>query len=240
VKTFAPLVVLALAALAAADCPAGPAPGDGGTDLYFLVFLRPDPGRKRIEQAERERIQGAHMANIRRMAQDGILVAAGPMEDQPTTISGIFVLKAPSLGEARRIAAQDPTVTERRNTVDVHPWLGPKGIGAAYFQWKRDHPEAKDAMEAHVLCVLRHGSAWAVEPRSDADHEAFVDSLRRSGALAAAGGIGGDPDLYAICVFKTSLDGEARRAIEQDPAVRSGRLTAELHRWWVADRVLPW
>ncbi|HMD62027.1 MAG TPA: YciI family protein [Opitutaceae bacterium] len=239
-RSLAPLATMALAALAAADCRAEQALADGGTDLYFLVFLRPDPGRKHIEPAEGERIQAAHMANIKKMADEGILVAAGPMEDRPTTISGIFVFKAPSLAEARSIAGKDPTVTEKRNTVDVHPWLGPKGIGAAYSQWKKEHPGAEDAMAAHVLCILRRGPAWTGGPRAGDEHAAFVDSLRRSGLLAAAGVIDGDPDLCAICVFKTDLVDEAKRAIEKDPAVGAGRMAAEFHRWWTADRVLPW
>ncbi len=240
VKAFAAFAVMALAACPAADCRAGTASSDGDTDLYYLVFLRPDPARKPLAQGEGQRIMDAHMANIHKMAQDGILVAAGPMEDHPTTISGIFVFKVQSLAEAQRIAALDPTVQERRNTADVHPWLGPKGIGVAYFQWKKEHPEAADAMAAHVLCILRHGPAWSSDARSDGEHAAFVGTLRSDGVLASAGRIDGDPDLYSVCVFKTSFVDEATRAMGQDPAVKSGRLAVEFHRWWTADRVLPW
>ena len=60
------------------------------------------------------------------------------------------------------------------------------------------------------------------------------------GIVASAGGFEGDPELYSACVFKTSFADETRRAMEQDPAVRSGRLAVEFHRWWTADRVLPW
>jgi hypothetical protein len=38
-----------------------------------VVFLRPDPARKPLALEERQRIQDAHMANIRRMADDGVL-----------------------------------------------------------------------------------------------------------------------------------------------------------------------
>src|SRR5260221_14412364 len=89
------------------------------TDLYHLVFLRPAPDRKPISKEEGERIQAAHMANIRSMAARGVLVAAGPFGDTPATISGVFVFKTGSLDEARRLAAEDPTVAEHRNTADV-------------------------------------------------------------------------------------------------------------------------
>src|ERR1700680_4723751 len=103
-------------------------------DLYYLVFLRPAADRKPIPKADLDRIQSAHMANIHSMAERGVLVAAGPFGDTPSTISGIFVFKTGSLDEARRIAAQDPTVVERRNVVDVFAWRGPKGIGDEYFR----------------------------------------------------------------------------------------------------------
>src|SRR5215470_9742469 len=96
-------------------------------DTYYVVFLRPDPARTTLAQGESEKIQAAHMANLQKMAADGVLVAAGPFGDETRTISGVFVMKARSLAEAKRIAESDPTVTNHRNVVDVHTWHGPKG-----------------------------------------------------------------------------------------------------------------
>jgi uncharacterized protein YciI len=239
-----PLATLAIAAMAA-GLPAGcrtdqPSVDPGGRELRYVVFLRPDPARKPLMPGERQRIQDAHMANIQRMADEGVLVAAGPMEDQPVTISGIFVFKVPSLAEARRIAALDPTVVNGRNTVDVHPWLGPAGIGEAYFKWRRLNPDAKDAMGSHWLCLVLRGPAWAGGTHPDEEHEKFVASLRGAGVLAAAGPVEDDPDLLGIIVFKKPSAEEARKAVEQDPAFRAGRIAIEYHIWWTADRVLPW
>lgn len=139
------------------------------------------------------------------------------------TIRGVFVFKAASLAEARGIAALDPTVAEKRDTPDVHPWLGPKGIGTAYFQWKKEHPEAADVMAVHMLCMLKDAPVRTSDRRSDEVREAYFGSLRRAGSLAAAGASGDDPDLFAVCIFKTASAEEALRAIEQDPAVRSAR-----------------
>src|SRR5579872_797577 len=123
-------------------------------DPYYLVFLRPDPARKPIAKEESERIMKAHMTNIRSMAARGILMAAGPFEDTPATISGIFVFRAASIEEARRIAAGDPTVVEHRNRVDVHPWRGPEGIGVEYFRLHKEHPETPENMGVHPLCLI--------------------------------------------------------------------------------------
>jgi uncharacterized protein YciI len=229
------ILALALAALAAGGLLADPA---ALAQPYYIAFLRPNPARKPIEQADRERIMAAHMANIHKMADDGVLAAAGPMEDKPTTISGVFLFKTPSLGEARRIAAMDPTVAEGRNTVDVHTWLGPGGIGARYFQWKKENPEGKDVMAAHAFCILLRTPPAQAQP--DPQHEAFVESLRASGVLAAAGRVADDPDIAGIVIFKSDSMDDAKGAMARDPAVQSGRLQPEYHRWWSADRVLPW
>src|SRR5580658_1025750 len=90
---------------------------DPSARKYYVVFLRPDPARKELPKAEGERLQAAHMANIQKMGRDGVLIAAGPFDDTPVTISGIFVFKMGSFESARVLAAKDPTVLAHRNTV---------------------------------------------------------------------------------------------------------------------------
>jgi hypothetical protein len=134
----------------------------------------------------------------------------------------------------------DPTVIENRNTVDVHRWRGPAGIGSGYFKWKKDNPGAEDVMAPHVLCIVKPGPGLIGGPEIARESISLVESLRGEGALAAGGRTEEDPDLAAVIVFKTGLREEAARSLEQDPAVRSGHLAVEYHTWWSADRVLPW
>jgi uncharacterized protein YciI len=240
-RPLSALALVALGAVMAVNCRGDAAAIDAGArELRYVVFLRPDPGRKPLAPQDRHRIQDAHMANIQKMADEGVLVAAGPMDDTPVSISGIFVFKAPSLSEARRIAALDPTVVEGRNTVDVHPWWGPPGIGAAYSKWKRENPDAKVPMGAHAFCVVLRGPAWKGGSQPDMEHEEFIASLRGAGALGAAGPVDGDPEMLEILIFTTASTDEARKIEEKDPSVRDGRIVMEYHEWWSADRVLPW
>jgi uncharacterized protein YciI len=239
-KPFAALALAMAAGLAAPGCAGAPAADPVPRELRYVVFLRQDPARLPMHVSIRQAIMDAHMANIQKMADEGVLVAAGPMEDKEVTISGIFVLKAPSLEEAYRIAAHDPTVIAGRNTVDVHAWLGPAGIGAAYFRRVKENPGAKPAMAAHAFCLVLRGPGWAGAAQPDAEHERFVDSLRAAGAVAAAGPVEDDRDLLGIIIFKGSSAEEAGKALDQDPAVRAGRIAIEYHVWWTADGVLPW
>ena len=55
----------------------------------------------------------------------------------------------------------------------------------------------------------------------------------------AAGPIEGDAQLKEILIFQRIADSEALRLVEDDPAVKSGILRAEPHRWWSAAHVFP-
>jgi len=219
--------------------PAQAAPRPDATDVYYMVFLRPDPNRQRLPQADMERIQTAHMANINAMAARGVLIAAGPMEDTPPTISGIFVFKVASLDEATRIATQDPTVVEHRNTVDVVAWRGPRGIGEEYARLHREQPDAPVGMGVQPLFLMYRGPATAGRDEALKAHAAYLERLRADGKIGAAGPTEGNNELLSIVVFNRIAEDEAARLIAADPAVKAGALRAEAHRWWCAEHVLP-
>ncbi|HUK15531.1 MAG TPA: YciI family protein [Bryobacteraceae bacterium] len=215
------------------------APPADSTEVYYLVFLRPDPARKPLAKDEGERIQAAHMANIRGMAQRGVLVAAGPFDDQPTTISGIFIFRTSSLEEARRIAAQDPTVLEHRNLVEVHAWRGPKGIGDEYFRLHKEKPDTPEGMGVQPLFLIYHGPRWTDAAQPLSEHAAYLEWLHREGKLAMKGSTEANDELTAMVVFNRISDDEARRLMAADPAVKAGILQPEFHRWWCAEHVMP-
>jgi uncharacterized protein YciI len=209
------------------------------SQVYFVAFLRPAPERKKLSKEEAERIQTAHMENIRKMASDGVLAAAGPMDDPTVTISGIFVFKVVSLAEAKRISEQDPTVVEHRNTIDMHAWRGPAGIGNEYFNYAKEHPREEAHMAAHAFCIFLKGPAEAKAGSTDA-HLQWIRQLRTQGELAAAGPVEDDPQMTGIVIFKSDSLEDANKLVGMDPAVKSGELRPEMHLWWSADRVLPW
>jgi len=154
------------------------------------------------------------------------------------------VFKMSSLEAARALASKDPTVLAHRNTVDVHTWLGPPGIGVEYFRLHKLDPGTPENMQSHPLCLLYHGAAWE-EKRSKRDqlltaHERYVDQIRSLGKLGAAGAIQAPDDLLGMVIFKPVSLQEAQRLLRADPAVQAGVLRADFHAWWSSDHVLPW
>ena len=94
---------------------------------YYLVLLYRGPNSTPEVRPETQRIQGAHMANIRRMADEGKLILAGPMGDG-SKLRGIFVFHVGSLPEAQALAAEDPAVKAGRLIPEIHPWFTAKNI----------------------------------------------------------------------------------------------------------------
>ena len=183
------------------------------------------------------------MANIRGMADRGVLAAAGPFGDTPATISGVFVFKTRSLEEARGIAAQDPTVVEHRNIVEAFAWRGPTGIGDEYVRLHKQDPKTPQDMGVQPFCMLYRGAAWEQRQGERAAilraHDEYLGSLRREGKLGATGPIEDSRDLLAIVIFNRMPDEDARRLMDDDPAVKAGVFRVEYHRWWCAAHVLP-
>jgi len=94
---------------------------------YYLVLLYRGPKSTGEATPETQKIQDAHMANIRQMADAGKLIMAGPMGDD-SKLRGIFVLRAGSLQEAQALADADPAVKAGRLVPEVHPWYTAKNI----------------------------------------------------------------------------------------------------------------
>jgi uncharacterized protein YciI len=218
------------------------------TTRYYVVFIRPDPSRKELSKADGERLQSAHMANIQKMGRDGFLMAAGPFDDSPVVspvkLSGIFLFKMTSLESAQALAGQDPTVLAHRNTVDVHAWQGPPGIGVEYFRLHKQDPKTPENMQSHPLCLLYRGTGWD-EKRGTREHmltahERYVDRLHSLGKLGAAGAVEAPDDLLGLMIFKPMPVEEAQRLLRDDPAVQASVLRVDFHAWWSSDHVLPW
>jgi uncharacterized protein YciI len=233
-------IVLLLLALVTVNGHAFWAQNGSGTTRYYVAFLRPDPQRRSLTSDEGERIQRAHMANIHKMADDGVLVSAGPFDDTPHTISGIFIFKVESLERAKEIAMKDPTVLAHRNTIEVHAWDGPTGIGEEYVRLHGVDPKMPESMQMHPFCILMRGRAGAAENELSRTHLRYIQKLKADGALSAAGRMDGDSEMVGLVIFRAMPLEKAKRLMSEDPSVKGGLFNVEYHQWWSADHVLTW
>jgi uncharacterized protein len=105
---------------------ASPAPME--FDSFILVLLVRPPNAPEKPKAELDQLQEGHMANMKRLADEGKLFKAGPTEDfSGRNVRGIFILKTDSVDQAREWVATDPSVKAGRLAPEFMKWYVQKG-----------------------------------------------------------------------------------------------------------------
>jgi uncharacterized protein YciI len=96
-------------------------------DRYTFVLLRRGPLALEFDEDELDRLQAAHLAHLDAMRERGVLLVAGPFEDQDDeTKRGVCIYRT-GLEETRRLAAEDPSVQAGRMAIEAMTWLTLKG-----------------------------------------------------------------------------------------------------------------
>lgn len=94
---------------------------------YYFVDLLTNPDKPELPKAQVDSIQAAHMANIGKMVEEGVLMLAGPFEGG----GGIFILKVETVEAAEKLVNRDPAVQAGRLKVKIRPWYTTLGVFTA-------------------------------------------------------------------------------------------------------------
>lgn len=95
---------------------------DYGMRQYVLVILKTGPTPLPEGEARDAMFQG-HFANMKRLAAEGKLVLAGPL-DGVDGRRGIFVSDTADLDEARALVATDPVIANGEMEAEMHVYYG--------------------------------------------------------------------------------------------------------------------
>jgi len=98
-------------------------------------------------------------------------------------------------------------------------------------------PAPPPGMETYYFGLLYRGPAWTpgeteATRKIQEGHMANIQRMADAGALVAAGPMDGDGPLRGIFIFKVKTADEAGKLAAEDPAIKAGRLTLEIHPWW--------
>ena len=102
-----------------------------GMTVYYLFILKKGPIWSPESTPETEKLQEAHLANYRRLGEEGKLVLNGPFLDSFQLIGdmrGAGILKASSYDEACSWVNTDPMVKIGRLIFEMHAWMLNKGV----------------------------------------------------------------------------------------------------------------
>ena len=97
-----------------------------GMRQYVMAFLKAGPNRDQ-DSTTAANLQRAHLDNLQRLADEGLLVLAGPFMDDGK-IRGIYIFNVTSLEEARKLTETDPAIISGRLEMELHPWYGSAAV----------------------------------------------------------------------------------------------------------------
>ena len=96
--------------------------------------------------------------------------------------------------------------------------------------------KTEEELKEYFFVMLKKGpnrsQSKAVADSIQKGHMAHINKMAESGDLCIAGPFGDNGDWRGIFIFKTKSIQETKDLVEQDPAIKSGRLIYEIHPWW--------
>ncbi len=94
-----------------------------GMKKYIFAFLLRGDRANEYTPEQRQEIQGAHMANISKMAEMGKLVVAGPFFGNED-LRGLYIFDVQSIDEAKTLTESDPAIQAGVLKMDLKEWYG--------------------------------------------------------------------------------------------------------------------
>ncbi|KQW51319.1 MULTISPECIES: YciI family protein [unclassified Roseateles] len=107
---------------------------DQGLRSYVFVLLKTGPKPMAAGPARDEMFKG-HFANMTRLAKEGLLVYAGPL-DGKEGLRGLFILATSDMDAARKAVDTDPVIVNGEMVADLHRHMGSAAL-LAVNEW---HP----------------------------------------------------------------------------------------------------
>jgi len=92
---------------------------------YFMLIYLSGPDRSQ-DSITLAKLQEGHLNHINKMAEEGVVLMAGPFGDD-TEKRGILIFDVATKEEAENWVNQDPMVKAKRLTYEIHPWWCAKG-----------------------------------------------------------------------------------------------------------------
>lgn len=96
---------------------------ENGMKNYIFVILKTGTYDER-NKARRDSLFKGHFANIKKLADLGKLIVAGPIRKNDKTYRGLFILNVETKEEAITILQDDPTIKEKIFDLEIFDWYG--------------------------------------------------------------------------------------------------------------------
>lgn len=186
---------------------------------YTIVFLNKKAESEKLDAQTARKLMEGHMANIRRLAGEGKLLAAGPFDGG----GGLFIFNTASMEEAEEWVSTDPAVQAKRWNVEILPYT-PR-IGSVC--------PVSDSIEMVSYTFVRFNAVVdkftaGNYPNIIRQHEAFVKQATTPDQIVTEAIFG--PNEGGILVLRGELPADA---FMNDPGVQQGLLDVQIRKLYI-------
>lgn len=204
------------------------------TATYYVGLIKSAPDRAAISDEEVQRIQRAHLDNIGRLADEGLMALAGPFwtEDNTHKIRGLFWFRVANQNTADSLSATDPAVIAGRLMVENYAWLGSANM--VY-----DTIDGMEGMRGYFASIFWRGPGGGGEPPSFddlyANQKDLLTAACDTGRIVMAGPFTtcrreGQPT--AMFIYSADSLSTIEEIVAAAPGMADGTLTALTINWY--------
>lgn len=189
----------------------------------FFVFLNTNPDRAALSEQEVESLQSQHLNNIKNLADQGIMKAAGPFDGG----GGMFILAAEDGMNAWDILNTDPAIAANRYKIELYPV-------------EINNNDICDVSEPYKMVNYQF-----VRLTSDPDYFGDSDKLFRENRVFNANLNNNNDFVMVQGIFNMFNDGfivlnvptaeEASKIMSNHPSVKAGQVKMEVKTLWIAE-----
>lgn len=192
--------------------------------MVFMFFVA-GKGRGSYEKAEIEKMQAAHLDNMRKRYEDGVLKLAGPCADPEKQRRGIVLLDRKDPKTIGKHFVEDPFVEHGLLTIEAMRVTAPMlDLGK---------PE-ETGIEQHTFALFQAPEHNPKAQAGIAPYTRMAAADRPAVAIVADG----PGKLRMILIFREKDVEKVKQLIATDPAVVKGDLKADVWQQWLGKGAL--
>ena len=105
-------------------------------------------------------------------------------------------------------------------------------MGAAFSQEQKAPGKMKQYYFVMLMSGPNRNQDSATAANLQKGHMDNMGKMAKAGKLLVAGPFGDDGNWRGIFILDCATKEEAESLVKEDPAVKAGRLTYEIHPWW--------
>jgi uncharacterized protein YciI len=194
--------------------------GIGQPKSYTIVFLNKKSDAEQLTKEAVEKLMEGHMANIKRLAAEGKLLAAGPFDGG----GGLFIFNTANAEEAKSWVASDPAVKANRWNIEILGYTPRTGsicpVSEPYEMVLYTFIRFTAIIEKHTAStfpiIMRH-------------HDKFVKQLADTSKVITEATFGQNEG--GILILQDELPGGV---FDNDPGVSQGLLDVQFKKLYIA------